>query len=62
MGKAVLVSTLENGIVLITLNRPEAANSLSLQMLEELEEAVVACKFDRSVRCVVITGAGEKAF
>ncbi|WP_078408816.1 enoyl-CoA hydratase [Priestia abyssalis] len=62
MGKAVLVSTVENGITLITLNRPEAANSLSLQMLDELQKAIVACKFDRTVRCVVITGAGEKAF
>lgn len=62
MEKAVLVSTVENGITLITLNRPEAANSLSLQMLNELREAIAACKFDRSVRCVVITGTGEKAF
>ncbi|MDQ0246373.1 enoyl-CoA hydratase/carnithine racemase [Bacillus fengqiuensis] len=62
MHKAVLVSTMENGITLITLNRPEAANSLSIQMLNELREAIAACKFDRSVRCVMITGAGEKAF
>lgn len=62
MGKSVLVTRLENGIVLITLNRPEAANALSVQMLEELHEAILTCKFDRTIRCVVITGAGEKAF
>ncbi|MEW9672127.1 enoyl-CoA hydratase [Ammoniphilus sp. 3BR4] len=62
MDKAVAVSSMENGIVLITLNRPDAANALSLQMLKELQEAIATCKFDRSVRCVVITGAGEKAF
>lgn len=62
MDKAVVVSTMENGIVLITLNRLEAANALSLQMLKELQEAIATCKFDHSVRCVVITGAGEKAF
>ncbi|TYR80601.1 enoyl-CoA hydratase [Priestia megaterium] len=62
MGKAVLVSRLENGTVLITLNRPEAANSLSLQMLEEFREVIATCKFDRSVRCVVVTGAGERVF
>lgn len=62
MDKAVLLSAMENGIVLITLNRPGAANSLSLQMLKELHETIENCKFDRSVRCVVITGAGEKAF
>lgn len=62
MHKAVLASTVESGITLITLNRPEAANSLSIQMLNELREVIVACKFDPSVRCVIITGAGEKAF
>lgn len=62
MDKTILVNRLENGIVLITLNRPEAANALSLQMLGELQEAILLCKYDRTIRCVVITGAGEKAF
>jgi methylglutaconyl-CoA hydratase len=62
MGKKVVVNRLENGIAMITLNRPEAANALSVQMLEELKEAILACKFDRTVRCIVMTGAGEKAF
>ncbi|MCY8234984.1 enoyl-CoA hydratase [Priestia endophytica] len=62
MDKTILVNRLENGIVMITLNRPEAANALSLQMLGELQEAVLLCKYDRTIRCVVITGAGEKAF
>lgn len=62
MGKTVLMNRQENGIALITLNRPEAANALSVQMLEELQEAILSCKFDRTVRCIVITGAGEKAF
>lgn len=62
MSKAVLAATLNDGIVLITLNRSEAANSLSIQMLEELQEVIGTFKFDRSVRCIVITGAGEKAF
>jgi enoyl-CoA hydratase/carnithine racemase len=62
VGKSVLVTRLENGIVLITLNRPEAANALSVHMLEELHEAILTCKFDRTIRCLVITGAGDKAF
>lgn len=62
MDKTILVNRLENGIVMITLNRPEAANALSLQMLGELQEAVLLCKYDRTIRCVVITGAGEKSF
>ncbi|MED3727663.1 enoyl-CoA hydratase [Priestia filamentosa] len=62
MDKTILVNRLENGIVMITLNRPGAANALSLQMLKELQEAILLCKYDRTIRCVVITGAGEKAF
>ncbi|MCQ6282059.1 enoyl-CoA hydratase [Bacillus sp. EB600] len=62
MEKTVLMSTLEEGIALITLNRPQAANAFSLQMLKELQGVIDTCKFDPSVRCVVITGAGEKAF
>ncbi|MDQ0201462.1 enoyl-CoA hydratase [Neobacillus ginsengisoli] len=62
MDQAVLVSTLENGIVVITLNRPDAANALSIKVLEELKNVIDNCKFDPSVRCLVITGAGEKVF
>lgn len=62
MEKSVLISNMGNGIVLITLNRPEAANALSIKMLEQLRDAADACKLDRTVRCIVITGAGEKAF
>ena len=62
MDKAVQVSTREDGIVVITLNRPNAANALSTKMLEELKNVIDTCKFDPSVRCLVLTGAGEKAF
>jgi methylglutaconyl-CoA hydratase len=62
MDKAVQVSTREDGIVVLTLNRPNAANALSIKMLEELKNVIDTCKFDPSVRCLVLTGAGEKAF
>jgi enoyl-CoA hydratase/carnithine racemase len=62
MNKTILVNKLDNGIMTITLNRPEAANALSIQMLEGLYDAIQTCKYDRSVRCIVITGAGDKAF
>lgn len=51
-----------NGIVLITLNRPHAANALSTRMLEELKYILDTCEFEPSIRCVIITGAGEKVF
>lgn len=62
MSKTILVNKLDNGIAMITLNRPEAANALSIEMLEGLRDALLTCKYDRLVRCIVITGAGEKAF
>ncbi len=49
-------------VCIITLNRPQAMNSLSLQMLTEFCEALDAAAFDPEVSCVVITGAGERAF
>lgn len=60
--KVVHVSKTKEGIATVTLNRPEAANALSLQMLHELHEAIHDIKFDRQVRCVIVTGAGNKSF
>jgi methylglutaconyl-CoA hydratase len=52
----------EDGLVVVTLNRPEAANALSLQLLQKLNETLREIQFDRSVRVVVITGAGTRSF
>ncbi|PWA08517.1 enoyl-CoA hydratase [Pueribacillus theae] len=62
MEKTILVEKSENGIATITLNRPQAANAFSMQMLYELHDAIHNIKFDRSVRCVIVTGSGEKIF
>ncbi|MBR0672191.1 enoyl-CoA hydratase [Neoroseomonas soli] len=47
-----------DGVAILTLNRPAARNSLSLPMLEALENALAAIGEDRSVRCVVLAAAG----
>ncbi|NMD69228.1 enoyl-CoA hydratase [Bacillus sp. DNRA2] len=62
MGNPVLVTKTDNGVAIITLNRAEAANALSVQMLKILQETINDIKFDKNVRCVIITGDGEKAF
>lgn len=62
MEKLVQFKSGDNGVALITLNRPQAANALSTQMLEELKGILDSCKFDPAIRCIIITGAGEKAF
>lgn len=51
----------EEGIALITLDRPEARNAYSDAMIDSLLAAFDAAEADPSIRCVVLTGAG-KAF
>lgn len=48
-----------DGVVVITLNRPEKLNSFNQTMAYELQAALDHCMDDRDVRCVVITGAGR---
>jgi enoyl-CoA hydratase len=50
------------GIATITLNRPEALNAFSKEVVPEIMQALEDVKNDESVRVVVLTGAGEKAF
>lgn len=47
------------GILWITLNRPERLNALTFPLLGELRQTFIDARADRSVRCVVITGAGR---
>jgi enoyl-CoA hydratase len=49
-------------VAILTLNRPQVLNALNIAMLRELREALSALQHDAAVRCVVITGAGEKSF
>ncbi len=51
-----------DGVALVTLDRPEVLNALDYQTLGELVEALESLDRDESVRCVVITGAGDRAF
>lgn len=51
-----------NGIAIMTLSRPDAANALSTEMLYDLHDSLVDLKNDPNVRVVILTGAGEKAF
>jgi 2-(1,2-epoxy-1,2-dihydrophenyl)acetyl-CoA isomerase len=51
-----------DGVARITLNRPQVYNALSPGLLKDITAAIHATATDDSVRVVVITGAGEKAF
>ena len=50
------------GVALVVLDRPEALNALSEPLLVELVAALRGLDEDPSVRCIVLTGAGERAF
>ncbi len=49
-------------IARVTVNRPKLMNALNNQTLEELAHAFDAVRDDEGVRCLLITGAGDKAF
>ncbi len=51
--------SIRNGIATLTMNRPEARNALSMEMRTQLCEALHDVEIDKSVRCVVLTGAGD---
>jgi enoyl-CoA hydratase len=57
----ILVSEVVDGVLTITLNRPEAYNALRTQLLSELADVLQYCTDDDSVRAVVVTG-NEKVF
>ncbi len=59
---SVLLITREEGIVTATLNRPEKLNALNRELIESLANTVRDLSADASVRVLVLTGAGEKAF
>jgi enoyl-CoA hydratase len=52
----------EGGIVTLTLNRPERLNALTWAMWEGVRDAVAVLDADDEVRCIVLRGAGDKAF
>lgn len=51
-----------DGVVFLTLNRPERLNALNRRLSAELHAAVMAADADPAARCIVVTGAGERAF
>jgi enoyl-CoA hydratase/carnithine racemase len=52
----------DGAVGIITINRPEKLNSVTPEMADVLIEAVNDFNSDDAVRCVVLTGAGERAF
>jgi enoyl-CoA hydratase len=52
----------EGAVAVVTIHRPRVLNALNVQTVDELRRAMVDCGRDESVRVVILTGSGEKAF
>ena len=57
-----LTTKKEELLISVIINSPEALNTIDLNLLDELNELLDLLKDDNSVRTIIITGAGEKAF
>jgi enoyl-CoA hydratase len=57
-----VIYEVKDGLAMVTVNRPDKLNALNRQTLEDLSKAFDSAEHDPSVRAVVLTGAGEKAF
>lgn len=62
MSDAVLFDARDEGIAIITINRPDQRNCLSLEVREGLRAAWERFESDPALRVAILTGAGEKAF
>ena len=62
MEENILLKKEKEGIVLLTLNRPDVMNSLNFELLRALQREIEAIRFQTDTRVVIITGSGEKAF
>jgi len=52
----------DDAVALVTINRPQVLNALNMATLDELRRVILDLKRDGSIRAVILTGSGEKAF
>src|SRR4051812_43427229 len=57
-----LLTNLENGIFVITINRPDKLNALNKDVISDLSKAIDEVYNNAEIRSAIITGAGEKGF
>jgi len=62
MEEKLILADEEDGVVLLTLNRPEMMNSFNFAMLNALKEHIESLRFRSDIRVIIVTGSGEKAF
>jgi len=57
-----LLTEIENGTLIITINRPDKLNALNKNVFDDLDEVIDEIYQNRDIRSAIITGAGNKAF
>jgi enoyl-CoA hydratase len=57
-----ILKSVTQGVGVVTFNNPEKRNAMSLDMWEGLGQALIELRDDPTVRVVILTGAGDKAF
>lgn len=59
MSDAPVLFTVEGDVATVTLNRPEAGNTVNMAVAKALVDIAIRCDIDPAIRCVVLTGAGK---
>ncbi len=62
MNDSILLVEEKDGIVTLTLNRPEVMNAFNFELLNVLKERIEAIRVRKDIRVIIITGSGDKAF
>jgi len=57
-----ILCQVKEGIAVVTMNRPESANALSRSLMIGLRETLNKLEMDDSIKVIILTGSGEKAF
>ncbi|MEO5741936.1 MAG: enoyl-CoA hydratase-related protein, partial [Vicinamibacterales bacterium] len=52
----------ESAVAVLTIQRPNRLNALDAATLDDIRHAVLDCQQDGSIRCIIVTGSGDKAF
>ncbi len=62
MSNELILTRVDNHVAIVTLNRPKVLNALNIELMDQLIQALEGHDADPNVRCIVIHGAGNRAF
>jgi len=62
MYETILLDRRDDGIAVVTINRPDKLNALNKQVMSDLDTVIEEVSSDNDVKAMIITGSGQKAF